>query len=82
MRIGYGPLARVLASPRFPHGHHDRDWTRPRSSASLFPWLDVLFGSYDLLDGCPARYGSDEPVGRGFVASSCRRSCRAHLASC
>ncbi|HEY8432449.1 MAG TPA: sterol desaturase family protein [Sandaracinaceae bacterium] len=39
-------LELVLATPRFHHRHHDAD-RPPANYATLFPWLDRLFGTYD-----------------------------------
>jgi sterol desaturase/sphingolipid hydroxylase (fatty acid hydroxylase superfamily) len=67
LRLGYGPCGAWLASPRFHHWHHDGASARGRNFASLFPWLDRLWGTYDLPAGFPSRYGCDEPVPRGWL---------------
>ena len=60
--IGYGPLDAWVASPRFHHWHHDGELrTRSRNYASLFPWIDKLFGTYELPAGFPSSYGCDVP---------------------
>jgi len=43
-------LGLVVATPRFHHRHHDRDGS-DANFASLFPWIDRLFGTYDPRDG-------------------------------
>lgn len=47
---GFGPLAKVLASPRFHRRHHARELP-PANYAGVFSAFDVLFGTFDL----PAR---------------------------
>jgi len=51
-------LERVLATPRFHHRHHDRDGHHT-NFASVFPWIDRLFGTHDARDG--ERFGIAPP---------------------
>ena len=58
-------LERVIATPRFHHRHHDAH-ARPANYATLFPWLDRLFGTHDAADaGVIGLPDGDDP---GFVA--------------
>jgi sterol desaturase/sphingolipid hydroxylase (fatty acid hydroxylase superfamily) len=71
VRVDYGRLGWLLASPRFHHWHHDRELragSPGKNFSSLFPWLDRLFGTHELPDGFPARYGSDEPMRENYLA--------------
>jgi sterol desaturase/sphingolipid hydroxylase (fatty acid hydroxylase superfamily) len=71
VRFDYGRLSWLIASPRFHHWHHDREvraGTCGRNFSSLFPWLDRLFGSYELPAGLPARYGSDDRLAENYLA--------------
>jgi sterol desaturase/sphingolipid hydroxylase (fatty acid hydroxylase superfamily) len=61
LRIRPRWLSALLAMPRFHHWHHAADG-RPRNFATLFPWLDRLFGTYDEPDGHPAEVGASERV--------------------
>jgi sterol desaturase/sphingolipid hydroxylase (fatty acid hydroxylase superfamily) len=67
VRLTFGPLRWVIATPQFHHWHHARE---PRASnsnyAGEFPAVDALFGTLYLPAGrWPAQYGIDdsEPVG-------------------
>jgi sterol desaturase/sphingolipid hydroxylase (fatty acid hydroxylase superfamily) len=64
LRVGFGPLTRLLASPRFHHWHHDTQ-LRGNYASALTVW-DTLFGSYRLPSGFPSQYGCDEPVATGW----------------
>jgi sterol desaturase/sphingolipid hydroxylase (fatty acid hydroxylase superfamily) len=45
VRLSFGPLQHVVATPAFHHRHHQRDGAA-RNFAALFPWLDRLFGTH------------------------------------
>lgn len=77
----FGPLSRVIASPRFHRWHHanevaftDNDQARRgRNFAGLFPVWDLMFGTFSLPARSPARTGVDDdvpanPVGQLFWA--------------
>jgi sterol desaturase/sphingolipid hydroxylase (fatty acid hydroxylase superfamily) len=57
VRIGYGRFTLLLASPQFHHWHHDGASRPARNFASTLPWLDWLWGTYELPARFPARYG-------------------------
>jgi sterol desaturase/sphingolipid hydroxylase (fatty acid hydroxylase superfamily) len=69
VRIGFGPLRRIISSPRYHHWHHTNDaHARDRNFAGLFPWIDAAFGTQHLPDeGWPATYGIDDPMPRGYL---------------
>ncbi len=45
----FGPLSRVLASPRFHRRHHARDLP-PKNFGGVFAFFDVLLGTFELPD--------------------------------
>jgi len=64
LRLGFGPLKRIIASPDFHHWHHAREreaWDR-NFAGQLALW-DFLFGTAHLPEGRTAeRFGIAEPV--------------------
>lgn len=68
-------LSRLVATPAFHHRHHDPR-ARPANYASLFPWIDRLFGT---ASGAPAGgFGLPNAAREGFVAlllAPFRRGC-------
>jgi len=62
----FGPLRYVLASPAFHRWHHTtRDEGLDKNFAGLFPFIDLLFGSFHMPpDRQPSRFGirGGEPV--------------------
>ncbi|HJQ35829.1 MAG TPA: sterol desaturase family protein [Thermoanaerobaculia bacterium] len=69
LRWDFGPLRCVLASPRFHRWHHTKAAEgKDKNFAGLFPWIDLLFGTYYLpRDRQPVDFGVDEDVPRGFI---------------
>jgi sterol desaturase/sphingolipid hydroxylase (fatty acid hydroxylase superfamily) len=70
LRVGFGPLAGLVSSPRYHHWHHTNDpGARDRNFAGLFPWLDALFGTRHLpaASHWPRTYGVDDPVPAGYL---------------
>ncbi len=69
VRLRSGPLGRVLSSPQFHHWHHTNDpHARDRNFAGLFPWIDVIFGTFHLPErDWPATYGVDDPMPAGYL---------------
>jgi len=70
IRLGFGPLKRLIASPDFHHWHHARDregWDR-NFAGQLALW-DYLFGTAHLPAGRrPQAFGVADPVPRGYAA--------------
>lgn len=52
----FGPLGRVLASPRFHRRHHARDLP-PANFGGVFAFYDVLFGTFEMPEGDPGTFG-------------------------
>jgi sterol desaturase/sphingolipid hydroxylase (fatty acid hydroxylase superfamily) len=67
VRLTFGPLRWVIATPQFHHWHHAREPRAYNSNyAGEFPAVDALFGTLYLpARRWPAQYGIDdtEPVG-------------------
>ena len=59
VRIGFGPLRLLFASPEFHHWHHSRDLeARDRNFAGQLSLLDALFGTLHMPRGqTPTAYG-------------------------
>jgi sterol desaturase/sphingolipid hydroxylase (fatty acid hydroxylase superfamily) len=69
VRINFGPVRWLIATPQFHHWHHARE---PRAYntnyAGEFPVLDALFGTLYLpADRWPAQYGIDETEPAGYL---------------
>ena len=69
VRLRFGPLRWLLATPEFHHWHHANEPEAYNSNfAGEFPWIDWLFGTLRLPAGrMPARYGIDDPVPAGYL---------------
>lgn len=65
----FGPLRSVIATPVFHRWHHSRDreaWDK--NFAGLFPFWDILFGTYYMPQGrWPENFGICEPMPAGFL---------------
>jgi sterol desaturase/sphingolipid hydroxylase (fatty acid hydroxylase superfamily) len=69
VRMNFGPVRWLIATPQFHHWHHARE---PRAYntnyAGEFPILDALFGTLYLpADRWPAQYGIDESEPPGYL---------------
>ncbi|MCP8937890.1 sterol desaturase family protein [Alsobacter sp. SYSU M60028] len=63
IRLDFGPLKWVLASPRFHHWHHANEQEAyDKNFAGQLPFLDAIGGTLFMPDRMPSRYGVDEPV--------------------
>src|SRR3954469_12714326 len=69
VRIGFGPLRLLFASPEFHHWHHSNHReARDRNFAGQLSFLDALFGSLHLPRGqLPTTYGLDRPMPQRYV---------------
>ena len=69
VRISFGPLRWLLASPEFHHWHHSKDRTvRDKNFAGQLPLLDILLGTLHMPRGqLPSQYGIDEPIPRTYA---------------
>jgi len=64
----FGWLEYLVATPAFHHWHHTNDELRDKNFAAIFPFVDMLFGTFVLPKHYPRVYGVDEPPAEGFVA--------------
>ena len=60
-------LERLVTTPFFHHGHHDRQEVAPRNLASVLAVLDVLFGTYRERTDWPLAYGTEDRVSRSWL---------------
>jgi sterol desaturase/sphingolipid hydroxylase (fatty acid hydroxylase superfamily) len=69
VRLTFGPLRWVIATPQFHHWHHAREPEAYNSNyAGEFPALDALFGTLYLpADRWPAQYGADGAEPEGYL---------------
>ncbi|MFZ3304424.1 MAG: sterol desaturase family protein [Mycobacterium sp.] len=69
VRMTFGPLRWVIATPQFHHWHHAREPKAYNTNyAGEFPVLDALFGTLYLpADRWPAQYGIDEVEPAGYL---------------
>src|SRR5436309_10026892 len=57
LRWDFGPLRYVVASPAFHRWHHTSQAEGlDRNFAGLFPWIDLLFGTFYLPRDCHAQH--------------------------
>lgn len=63
VRLDFGPLRWIIASPRFHHWHHAHEpRAYDRNFSGQFLFMDAIFGTLQIPDAMPARYGTDDPV--------------------
>ena len=69
VRLQFGPLRWVVATPAFHHWHHSNVPEAYNTNfAGEFPWIDALFGTLYLPKGqMPSRYGIDEQQPAGYL---------------
>ncbi len=67
VRWRLGPFEWLLATPGFHHWHHSMGLQRNCNYASVFPWLDQIFGSHYLPNFWPPQYGIPEPTAPTLV---------------
>jgi sterol desaturase/sphingolipid hydroxylase (fatty acid hydroxylase superfamily) len=69
VRLRFGPLCWITATPEFHHWHHaDEPDAVDRNFAGNLPLLDVVFGTCHLPDHMPAAYGMGERAPDGYVS--------------
>jgi sterol desaturase/sphingolipid hydroxylase (fatty acid hydroxylase superfamily) len=69
VRIGFGPLNSLIASPEFHHWHHSRNLeARDKNFAGQLSIIDILFGTAHMPRKAPDQYGIDEPVPPTYAA--------------
>lgn len=63
IRLGFGPLKWILASPHFHHWHHANEpQAFDRNFAAQLAVIDVIAGTLFLPGRMPKRYGTNDPV--------------------
>ncbi|MFI5040641.1 MAG: sterol desaturase family protein, partial [Acidimicrobiales bacterium] len=69
VRLTFGPLRWLVATPEFHHWHHAADEAAHDTNfAGEFPWIDALFGTLYLPKGqMPASYGIEEVQPDGYL---------------
>jgi sterol desaturase/sphingolipid hydroxylase (fatty acid hydroxylase superfamily) len=69
VRMNFGPVRWLIATPQFHHWHHAREPHAYNTNyAGEFPILDALFGTLYLpTDRWPAQYGIDESEPAGYL---------------
>jgi sterol desaturase/sphingolipid hydroxylase (fatty acid hydroxylase superfamily) len=70
VRIKFGPLRWLIASPEFHHWHHaNQREAYDKNFAGQLSILDVLFRTAYMPQGrMPSRYGTDDPVPRMYLS--------------
>jgi sterol desaturase/sphingolipid hydroxylase (fatty acid hydroxylase superfamily) len=70
VRMTFGPLRWLIASPVFHHWHHAaRPDAHGQNYAGQLPFLDKLFGTQHMPEGqLPDRYGVDASVPSGYLS--------------
>ncbi|TPN39279.1 sterol desaturase family protein [Mesorhizobium sp. B2-3-3] len=64
LRVPFGPLKWLIASPQFHRWHHaNQREAYDKNFAGQLPLLDVLFGTYNATGNkAPEKYGVDDPI--------------------
>lgn len=63
LKLRFGPLEWLLATPAFHHWHHTYDGPLDKNFSPLLPFFDLIFGTYHTpARQWPARYGTDTPI--------------------
>lgn len=64
----FGPLRRVIISPRFHRWHHAKDAeAKDKNFAAVFPLWDIIFGTFYLPERKAERFGIHEEVPESFA---------------
>jgi len=68
VRIGFGPVNWLVASPRFHQWHHANDRAAyDKNFAAQLSIIDRLFGTYYVPDRAPARFGTNVAVPGSYL---------------
>ena len=63
VRLDFGPLRWVFASPRFHHWHHaNQPEAHGHNFSAQLVFMDQIFGTLRIPDAMPDRYGTDEAI--------------------
>jgi sterol desaturase/sphingolipid hydroxylase (fatty acid hydroxylase superfamily) len=66
LRLELRWLRLLIVTPRYHHHHHHRD-ASPSNFAGLFPFFDLLFGTFRWPEALPAHYGVPHRVSRHWL---------------
>lgn len=67
LRLRFGFLETIVATPFFHHWHHTNDAMRDRNYAATLPFIDHVFGTLHLPKAWPEAYGIDAPMPASLV---------------
>lgn len=69
VRIPFGPLKYIIATPQFHHWHHSSEKPAIDTNYAIhLPVLDMIFGTFHLPgDKWPAKYGTVDPLPRSYA---------------
>lgn len=69
VRMNFGPLKWVIASPQFHHWHHaDQREAYDKNFASQLAIIDVLFGTFQIAGSeMPEKYGVNDPIPTSYL---------------
>lgn len=72
VRIPFGPLKWLIASPQFHRWHHaNQREAYDKNFAGQLPFLDVMFGTYNATgDKVPEKYGVDDPIPSTYIGQT------------
>ena len=63
VKINFGPLKWLVASPHFHHWHHaNESQAYDKNFAGQLPFIDALMGTLYMPERAPEQYGTDDPV--------------------
>lgn len=62
LRWKFGPFQWLATTPHFHHWHHTKNGEIHRNYASVFPWIDLMFGTLYMPKHWPESYGINERV--------------------
>jgi sterol desaturase/sphingolipid hydroxylase (fatty acid hydroxylase superfamily) len=68
VKLNFGPLKWLIASPQFHHWHHaNHVEAYDKNFAGQLSVLDIVFGTAHMPGNMPTRYGVDDPVPDGYL---------------
>lgn len=69
LRIDFGHLRWIIASPQFHHWHHANEpAARDKNFAAQLSLFDVIFGTWRCPSHSPGTYGTDDAVAKTYMA--------------
>jgi sterol desaturase/sphingolipid hydroxylase (fatty acid hydroxylase superfamily) len=68
VRVDFGPLNRIIASPRYHHWHHaDLPSAYDRNFGGQLAIFDWALGTLNLPEGLPGKYGLSPPIAGDYL---------------